>query len=83
MKVESGYLYAFILGNAVWVTVLTKKVSGDLFVPIQGDVNVVPGVVSPSSVSHDFSSVYSVYLRMEFLPPRLLPGRNCSFREIL
>ena len=29
----------------------TKQVSGDLYVSIQGDMNVVPGVVSPLSVS--------------------------------
>ncbi len=48
IKVELGYLFA------VWVAVLTKQVSGYLFVSIQGEVNAVPGVVSPSSVSHVF-----------------------------
>ena len=57
MNVESEYLVAFTPGNGGWVTVLTKYVPGDLFVPIQGDVNVVSGGVSPSSVSPAFSSV--------------------------
>lgn len=55
MKVELGYLKAFNPGgNAVRVTVLANQVLGDLFVFSQGDVNVVPGVVSPSSVSLAF-----------------------------
>ena len=41
-------------GKVAWVTVLTKLVSGDLSVSSQGDVNVVPGVESPFSVSHVF-----------------------------
>lgn len=61
MKAESGSLFVFTPGNAVWVTVLTKQVSGDLFVSIQGDVNVVPDVVSPSSVSHALSPVFTLF----------------------
>ena len=61
MKAESGRMFVFTPGNAVSVTVLGKQVSGDLFVSIQGDVNIVPDVVSPSPVSHALSSVFTLF----------------------
>ena len=54
MMVDSGCVFAFPSGNAVWGAVLMKQLSGRMFIFIQGDVNAVPGVVVPSSISHVF-----------------------------
>lgn len=77
IKVGSGYPFVFTPGKAVWVTVLTKPVSEDLSVSSQGDVNVVPGDVSPSSVSH-------VFLQCLLCLPsnRISPTSLASWKEL-
>ena len=78
MTLESGYLVVFTPGNAGWVTVLKKYLSGDLFVPIQGDVNAVPGVVSPLLISEVFLQV-SLFLPSHGSSPASLASWNNLF----